>query len=102
LVCLVCVCLVLDEADEMLRMGFAESVEWCCAQAPEGRQTALFTSHSAVSDSPQIAQRRQRDPAEVTIVQRAAAADSDSAALCRCLESSPSKRHLLDSGGGAD
>lgn len=36
--------LVLDEADEMLRMGFAEDVEWILARTPETRQTALFTA----------------------------------------------------------
>src|SRR3954452_11913937 len=35
---------VLDEADEMLRMGFIEDVEWILSQAPEGRQTALFSA----------------------------------------------------------
>ncbi|RPH54217.1 DEAD/DEAH box helicase, partial [bacterium] len=36
--------LVLDEADEMLRMGFIEDVEWILSQSPEGRQTALFSA----------------------------------------------------------
>jgi ATP-dependent RNA helicase DeaD len=36
--------LVLDEADEMLRMGFAEDVEWICEKTPATRQTALFTA----------------------------------------------------------
>jgi ATP-dependent RNA helicase DeaD len=38
---------VLDEADEMLRMGFLEDVEWILGQAPAaaaGRQTALFSA----------------------------------------------------------
>lgn len=35
---------VLDEADEMLRMGFLEDVEWILGQTPEGRQTALFSA----------------------------------------------------------
>ncbi len=35
---------VLDEADEMLRMGFIEDVESILAQAPEERQTALFSA----------------------------------------------------------
>ncbi|WP_394327171.1 DEAD/DEAH box helicase [Enterobacter cloacae] len=34
--------LVLDEADEMLRMGFIEDVETIMAQIPEGHQTAQF------------------------------------------------------------
>ncbi|WP_207062000.1 DEAD/DEAH box helicase [Motiliproteus sp. SC1-56] len=36
--------LVLDEADEMLRMGFIDDVESIMAQTPEGRQTALFSA----------------------------------------------------------
>src|SRR5271169_3453453 len=36
--------LVLDEADEMLRMGFAEDVEWVLTQAPAQRQIALFSA----------------------------------------------------------
>ena len=35
---------VLDEADEMLRMGFQEDVEWILAHTPESRQTALFSA----------------------------------------------------------
>ena len=36
--------LVLDEADEMLRMGFIDEVEWILEQTPEARQTALFSA----------------------------------------------------------
>ncbi|NOT10930.1 MAG: DEAD/DEAH box helicase [Methylococcaceae bacterium] len=36
--------LVLDEADEMLRMGFIDDVEWILEQTPENRQTALFSA----------------------------------------------------------
>ena len=36
--------MVLDEADEMLRMGFIEDVEWIIEQTPESRQTALFSA----------------------------------------------------------
>ncbi len=38
---------MLDEADEMLRMGFIEDVETIMAQIPEGHQTALFSRHHA-------------------------------------------------------
>jgi ATP-dependent RNA helicase DeaD len=34
----------LDEADEMLRMGFQEDVEWILSHTPENRQTALFSA----------------------------------------------------------
>ncbi len=36
--------LVLDEADEMLRMGFIEDVEWILEHTPEQRQIALFSA----------------------------------------------------------
>jgi ATP-dependent RNA helicase DeaD len=57
---------VLDEADEMLRMGFIDDVEWILEQAPKQRQIALFsaTLPSAVR---RIAQNHLHKPAEVTI-----------------------------------
>jgi ATP-dependent RNA helicase DeaD len=67
--------LVLDEADEMLRMGFADDVEWVLTQTPEKRQIALF---SATLPKPirRIAQKHLRNPAEITIAQRTATADT--------------------------
>lgn len=67
--------LVLDEADEMLRMGFAEDVEWVLTQSPAQRQIALF---SATMPDPirRIAQQHLREPAEITIEQKTAAADT--------------------------
>lgn len=58
--------LVLDEADEMLRMGFIDDVEWILQQMPEQHQTALF---SATMPAPirRITQNYLNDPAEVTI-----------------------------------
>ena len=59
-------CLVLDEADEMLRMGFIDDVETILKAAPAQRQIALFsaTMPSAIR---RIAQTYLREPAEVTI-----------------------------------
>lgn len=57
---------VLDEADEMLRMGFLEEVEWILEQAPPSRQIALFSA-TMPRDIRRIAQTYLRDPAEVTI-----------------------------------
>ncbi len=67
--------IVLDEADEMLRMGFAEDVEWILGQVPAERQIALF---SATLPEPirRIAQQHLRNPAEITIQQRTATADT--------------------------
>jgi len=58
--------LVLDEADEMLRMGFLEAVESVLEQTPPQRQVALF---SATLPAPirRIAQKHLRTPVEVTI-----------------------------------
>ncbi|MFL7869210.1 MAG: DEAD/DEAH box helicase [Anaerolineales bacterium] len=57
---------VLDEADEMLKMGFIEDVETILAQTPETRQTALF---SATVPAPirRLADKYMRDPQSVTI-----------------------------------
>ncbi|WP_028917478.1 DEAD/DEAH box helicase [Pseudoxanthomonas sp. J35] len=62
-------CLVLDEADEMLRMGFIDDVEAVLQKTPPQRQVALF---SATMPAPirRIAQTYLRDPAEVTIAAR--------------------------------
>jgi ATP-dependent RNA helicase DeaD len=58
--------LVLDEADEMLRMGFIDDVEWILQHAPAERQTALFsaTMPDAIR---RVAHRYLRDPREVKI-----------------------------------
>jgi ATP-dependent RNA helicase DeaD len=58
--------LVLDEADEMLRMGFIEDVEWVLQQAPAGRQIALFSATMPPAIR-RVAQTYLREPAEVTI-----------------------------------
>ncbi len=59
-------CLVLDEADEMLRMGFIDDVEWILEQTPKGRQVALFSA-TMPSQIRRIAQKYLTNPAEVTI-----------------------------------
>ncbi|QIW16018.1 ATP-dependent RNA helicase [Pasteurellaceae bacterium RH1A] len=58
--------IVLDEADEMLRMGFIEDVETVMAELPEDHQTALF---SATMPEPirRITRRFMTDPQEVKI-----------------------------------
>ncbi|HEY4564045.1 MAG TPA: DEAD/DEAH box helicase [Thermoanaerobaculia bacterium] len=57
---------VLDEADEMLRMGFIEDVEWILSQAPEGRQTALFSA-TLPREIRRIADRHLKDPVAIEI-----------------------------------
>jgi ATP-dependent RNA helicase DeaD len=57
---------VLDEADEMLKMGFLEDVESILSETPEARQTALF---SATLPGPirRLADKYMHDPQSVTI-----------------------------------
>jgi ATP-dependent RNA helicase DeaD len=58
--------LVLDEADEMLRMGFIDDVQWILEQAPKQRQIALFSATMPAAVR-KISRQYLRDPAEVTI-----------------------------------
>ncbi|WP_203580673.1 DEAD/DEAH box helicase [Microbacterium hibisci] len=58
--------LVLDEADEMLKMGFAEDVETILAETPETKQVALF---SATMPAPirRMSKQYLHDPEEITV-----------------------------------
>ena len=58
--------LVLDEADEMLKMGFAEDVETILAKTPESKQVALF---SATMPAPirRLSAKYLHNPEEITI-----------------------------------
>jgi ATP-dependent RNA helicase DeaD len=58
--------LVLDEADEMLNMGFMEDVEKILAETPVDRQTALFSA-TLPPRIRSLANRFMRDPQPVTI-----------------------------------
>ncbi|MFC7302275.1 DEAD/DEAH box helicase [Cognatiluteimonas weifangensis] len=59
-------CLVLDEADEMLRMGFIDDVETVLKKVPETRQVALFSA-TMPAQIKRIAQTHLKDPVEVAI-----------------------------------
>ncbi|MFP6808016.1 MAG: DEAD/DEAH box helicase [Pseudomonadales bacterium] len=67
--------LVLDEADEMLRMGFIDDVEWILEQTPKDRQMALFSA-TMPKEVKRIASRYLDDPVEVKIKTRTATADT--------------------------
>ncbi len=58
--------LVLDEADEMLRMGFLDDVQWILDQLPGRKQTALFSA-TMPPNIRKIAQKYLSDPVEITI-----------------------------------
>ncbi len=57
---------VLDEADEMLDMGFAEDIDAILEAAPEQRQTVLFSA-TMPSRVERIARRHLRDPVRIEI-----------------------------------
>jgi ATP-dependent RNA helicase DeaD len=67
--------LVLDEADEMLRMGFIDDVTWVLEQTPPDRQIALF---SATMPAPirKIANKHLNNPEEITIKVRTSTAET--------------------------
>ncbi|MDT5012200.1 MAG: ATP-dependent helicase DeaD [Mycobacterium sp.] len=67
--------MVLDEADEMLQMGFAEDVERILANTPEYKQVALFsaTMPSAIR---KITTKYLHDPVEVTVKAKTGTADN--------------------------
>ncbi|MEO8222524.1 MAG: DEAD/DEAH box helicase, partial [Specibacter sp.] len=58
--------LVLDEADEMLRMGFAEDVEQILSQTPKEKQVALFSA-TMPGQIRRISKQYLNNPAEVTV-----------------------------------
>jgi ATP-dependent RNA helicase DeaD len=67
--------LVLDEADEMLNMGFADDIEWIFDQAPAERQVALFsaTMPNAIR---RVAEAHLTDPVQVRVAAKTATVDT--------------------------
>jgi ATP-dependent RNA helicase DeaD len=73
---------VLDEADEMLRMGFIEDVEWILTHTPSERQVVLF---SATMPEPirRVARRHMRTPEEVRIRERTTTVEAITQKFCQ-------------------
>ena len=67
--------LVLDEADEMLRMGFIEDVEWILEHTPDTRQTALFSA-TMPPVIKKIANSHLNEPAEIRIQSKTSTVES--------------------------
>ncbi len=68
-------CIVLDEADEMLRMGFIDDVEWILEKTPPERQVALFSATMPTAIK-KIAQKYLQNPEEISIKLRTTTADT--------------------------
>jgi ATP-dependent RNA helicase DeaD len=81
---------VLDEADEMLRMGFVDEVEAILSHTPKEKQVALF---SATMPQPirKIAERHLRDPIEIDIKSKSATVSTVRQRFCQV-----TARHKLD------
>jgi len=67
--------LVLDEADEMLRMGFIDDVEWILEQTPKQRQMALFSA-TMPKEVERIARSHLHAPQEISIRAKTATAET--------------------------
>ncbi len=61
--------LVLDEADEMLKMGFAEDVETILAKTPEAKQVALFSA-TMPKQIRRLSAKYLNNPTEITVKQK--------------------------------
>ena len=72
--------LVLDEADEMLKMGFAEDVETILADTPEDKQVALFSATMPPAIR-RITTKYLHDPVEITVKAKTAHRREHHAAL---------------------
>ena len=68
-------CLILDEADEMLRMGFIDDVEWILEQTPAERQIALFSA-TMPPQIRRIANKYLKDPVAITIKAKTATVEA--------------------------
>ena len=67
--------LVLDEADEMLRMGFAEDVDKVLSAAPRERQVALFSA-TMPPQIRRVAEQHLNRPVEITVSRQASTVTS--------------------------
>jgi ATP-dependent RNA helicase DeaD len=67
--------MVLDEADEMLRMGFIDDVEWVLDQTPKEKQIALFSA-TMPPQIRRIATTYLRQPEEINIKRKENTADT--------------------------
>jgi ATP-dependent RNA helicase DeaD len=73
--------LVLDEADEMLNMGFLEDIEWILEQTPESRQIALFSATMPPAIR-KIARRYLNAPEEISVKAKTTTADTIKQHFC--------------------
>ena len=84
--------LVLDEADEMLKMGFQEDLEKILAQTPDDRQTALFSA-TMPDFIRKVAKKYQHEPVNIQIKKKTLTVDKINQYVYYCKRDS--KKDLL-------
>ncbi|KFZ38930.1 RNA helicase [Shewanella mangrovi] len=67
--------LVLDEADEMLKMGFIDDIEWILEHTPETRQLALFSA-TMPEQIKRVANKHLNEPVNISIAASHTTVDS--------------------------
>ena len=67
--------IVLDEADEMLRMGFIDDVKWVLEQSPSDRQIALFSA-TMPREVKKVADQHLQNPVHIKIASKTATAEN--------------------------
>lgn len=73
--------LVLDEADEMLRMGFIDDVRWVLEQSPANRQIALFSA-TMPREVQKVADTHLQNPIHIKIASKTATAENIGQRYC--------------------
>ena len=85
---------VLDEADEMLDMGFAEDIETLLSSIPDGRQTVLFSATMPARIA-KIAKAHLHDPLTIRIERDESAADTGTISHAAYIVARPHKAAAL-------
>ncbi len=67
--------MVLDEADEMLNMGFIDDIKWILKHTPDDRQIALFSA-TMPNEIKKISKQYLKDPQHIIIKMKTATADT--------------------------
>jgi ATP-dependent RNA helicase DeaD len=67
--------LVLDEADEMLRMGFIDDVDWILEHTPPTRQIALFSA-TMPNEIRRVAERHLNEPQHIKVASKTTTAEN--------------------------